>query len=203
MTSDIALASLRSAAAMVAALPSVRVRVRVDGRTLVEAARPPFPALMPHPVVPWCRFRNAVIDAHEQRLAGRHVSLLGVDSASETSIAYGVRPGEICRPGGLVRATLGNRWIHAVAVALPANALRSATTDWIPADDLLVRIAAHEDEALGVSILHVATDAGDHRHSAAAFDGLITALGRVAADELEAHLAPSAVWQVTPDPGLS
>ena len=54
-----------------------------------------------------------------------------------------------------------------------------------------------------MSILHVTTDAGDHRHSSAAFDGLITALGRVAADEIEAHLAPSAAWQVTPDPKLS
>ena len=149
MTSDSALASLRSAAAMVAALPSVRVRVRVDGRTLLEAVRPPFPPLAPHPVVPWCRFRNAVIDAHKERAAGRHVSLLGVDSASETRIAYGVRPGEICRPGGLVRTTIGSRWIHAVAVALPASALGSATDDWVPADDLLVRVAAVEDPHSG------------------------------------------------------
>lgn len=127
---------------------------------------------------------------------------MGVEGPVDPTISYCVGPGEVSRPGGLVRVTLNHRWIHAAAIASGPGPTPWSAEEWIAVGDLRVRVAAVEDEAVGVNILHVATDAGNLQHSAAAFDALVTALGRVVADEIESYLSPRDDWTAGLDPEL-
>src|SRR3546814_13464997 len=71
---------LRCTAAMVTTLPSVRARVRDEGRVVLEVSSSPHPA--EHRVVCPCGFRRSIADAHQRRLDGEQMALRGAPSGA-------------------------------------------------------------------------------------------------------------------------
>src|SRR3546814_16375696 len=73
--------SLRCTAARVTTLPSVRARVRDEGRVVPEVSSSPHPA--EHRVVCPCGFRRSIADAHQRRLDGEQLALRGAPSGAD------------------------------------------------------------------------------------------------------------------------
>lgn len=187
MLSDRSLGALRCAAAVVTAVPTVRVTVVGGERTILQVAKPPFEG-MEGPVMAACRFHGAVARAYAQHGAGHRLGLRGLGEGIEPSVHYGVRGGELATGPGLLRIDCGGRWLHLVAIAACGPDIDELLTERVAVGDFTVEVAGHVDAELGTTIAHVATDAGDDVRSFAAFDALISVMGRALVADAEAHL---------------
>lgn len=191
MLSDRSLGALRCAAAVVTAAPGVRVAVMGGERTVLQVATPPFDGLEGQ-VVAACRFHGAVARAYRQHEAGHRLGLSGLDETLQPAVRYGVRAGELASGPGLLRLDCGGRWLHLVALAACGPGIDEILSQRVDAGGFSVEVAGHVDEELGTTIAHVATHAGDDTRSAAAFDALISIMGRVLVSGTEAHLCSAA-----------
>ncbi|HEY9556148.1 MAG TPA: hypothetical protein VIR58_05405 [Acidimicrobiales bacterium] len=164
---------LRCTAAMVTTLPSVRARVRDEGRVVLEVSSSPHPA--EHRVVCPCGFRRSIADAHQRRLDGEQMALRGAPSGAP-SIEWGVAPGDLSLPGSMVRVAEGEDWLHVAAVAAPIELCNAA----LGGDDLLREVGLLSAPDLDVTLLHATTPAGEDAVSDEAIDVVQAALARVA-----------------------
>jgi len=191
MISDRALSAMRCAAAVCCAVPDVRLRIEGGGRTLLDVSRPPIVSESEHPVMPACAFRKAVAVAHHHRRIGDRLRFMGLDRECDPSVSYGVRPGiDAALTGGMLRVRHEERWLHLLPVVADPALVAEHVSERIDCDGFSVEVAVHVDEDLGVSILHVSTDVGDHEGSVAALDALTTVASRLSVAELEAYLSP-------------
>jgi hypothetical protein len=141
-----------------------------------------------------CAFRAAVVEAHRQRQVGRSLLLMGLETALDPSVSYGVRPStDQVLNGGMLRLLYDDRWLHLLALTGDADEIDARFVEPIDALGFEVGIAVHHDADLEVAILHVTTDVDDHDRSAAAIDALTTAAALQAIAEFEAHLSPGPV----------
>ena len=196
MLTDRALASMRCAAAVAHAVPSVRLRVAGGGRTLIEVSRPPGPDAgdegSPR-TMGTCAFRAAVVQAHEHRREGRLLHFTGLEAGLDPSVSYGVRPStDVVLTGGMLRLQHQARWLHLLPLTGDHDALDALVVEPYDGNGFEVGLAIHHDAELGVAILHVATEIGDHERSAAAIDALTSAAALQAIAEFESHLSPGA-----------
>jgi hypothetical protein len=186
--------ALRTGATLAYALPSVRLRIRCAERVVVEVRRPPFSDRSPDhpPVVASCAFRRAVASAHERWTAGERLSFLGLPPGLTPTIEVGLAVGERCLPGDLYRVRMGVDWLHLFATTMPVDRCKGAAgngvqvgpTEARDARPGRVRVGFHRDAATDVTLVHVASPAGEPRAAAKAVDALQGVLGRCLAAEL-------------------
>jgi hypothetical protein len=179
--SDRALAGLRCTAAAVAALPSMRARVRHGDQVVLEVRRQVDELVATHPVLPPCAFHRAVTSAHRLRRAGERLGFRGLPAGCEPAIEWGVGPGDVARDGAIVRVTSGGAWMHVAAVAVPVDVCRRAV---LAEDGGPPGMGFHADDDVEVTLLHLTTPMGDHVAAVEVIDALHAALARVAVAEL-------------------
>lgn len=180
---DETMVALRMGATLAHALPTVRLRIRAEGRVVLDVHRPPFPdGERATPAIPPCGFRRAVAAAHQRRAAGEELSFLGLPAGCAPAIDVGLAPGDRALPGDLYRVTLGADWLHVFATTLSADRCKAAD------DGALVRVGFHRDEATEITLVHVASPVGAIVLARRALDVLEGVYGRCAVAELEAHL---------------
>jgi hypothetical protein len=196
--SDRALTALRCAAAVLHCTSGVGLRLSHDGVPLFDISHPPFPDV-DHTVLPTCRFRAAVLRAHTQHSNGHHIAMCGLPAGIDPQLSYGVQPHDRVLPGGTLRLERDHMWLHVTALA------RSEPGDRVLGDHHHHahhgdpaghcdhgEIRTLSDEALDVSVVCIATAAGDTAGSTAALDCLSDLAALVAVAEIEAHLAIAA-----------
>jgi hypothetical protein len=92
---------LRRTATLVHAVPGLRVRLRHDGKALLEVLRPAHPVVAPSGrwVTP-CGFRTAVARALQAYRDGRTLAVLGLDAGVDPAVDVGAPNGRLL-PGGV------------------------------------------------------------------------------------------------------
>jgi hypothetical protein len=92
---------MRRAATLAHAVPGVRVRLRHDGRALLEVLRPAHPVVAPPGrwITP-CTFRQAVGRAVQAAREGRTLAVLGLEHGVDPAVDIGAPEGQLI--GGLV-----------------------------------------------------------------------------------------------------
>ena len=195
-----AMIALRTGATLAYALPSVRLRIRVDGGVVLDVQRPPFPEPpLPGapPVVPPCGFRRSVAAAHVRQQAGERLSFLGLPAGDAPAVDVGLAPGDRMMAGDVLRVTLGADWLHVFATTLPVDRCKEAAGDGVrtspgpcphdgpTVDPSLVRVGFHRDDATDITLVHVASPARSVVSARHALDTLEGVYGRCAVAELE------------------
>ena len=181
---DETMVALRMGATLAHALPTVRLRIRAEGRVVLDVHRPPFPdGERAVPSIPPCGFRRAVAAAHQRRAAGEELSFLGLPAGCAPAIDVGLPPGDRALPGDLYRVALGDDWLHVFATALSVERCKLAA-----GDGPVVRVGFHRDESTEIPLVHVASPVGAIVSARRALDVLEGVYGRCAVAELEAHL---------------
>ncbi|MGQ0616312.1 MAG: hypothetical protein ACT4PW_04890 [Acidimicrobiia bacterium] len=183
--SDQALAAMRSTAALVAALPMTRARVRTGSTTLFEVRRPPHDPYVGHPVLTPCGFHATIAAVHARRRAGDRTGLRGLPMGAEPCVLWASAPGDLVLPASMVRVSVEDRWWHVAAVTMRAPECRAAVwgDDGGPPD-----LGFHADEKLEITLVHTRAPIGDHGASRDAFAALEVAVARSAVRELVEYL---------------
>lgn len=189
MIDDATLTALRCAAAVCSAIPRVRLRIEAAHRTLAQVANPPFPERHDGHLVPACRFRATVAQAHADARAGRDGRALAwLDECPDATVAFELPCGGEALAPGLLRVDHDRRWLHLVALPTVGPGLDDLVAEPIAVRDHWVDVACHPDTALGTTIVHVSTDVDDRDRSRAAADALVEVMARATVHEVEAHL---------------
>lgn len=175
------MAAMRIAATLAHALPTLRVRLRHRGETLLHVLA--HPAGTTGPAISACAFRRAVAAAHEQSRHGGRVAFMGLPAGEEPAVDIGVRTGDAALPGGVYRVTLGGATIHGFATTLPVRRCRSVL-ERLPDTGHTVRL--HHDAATEVTFVHTVTPTAD---APAGADHLAPALEALLADEVAHELS--------------
>lgn len=176
------MSALRCAAALVHAVPHVRLRFRDAERVVLEVDRAPAADGRVVHANP-CRFRRAVCCAYARSLVGRPLRFLDLPGGAVPAIDVGVPSRGRVLPGGLVRLTMGPILVHVVAVALPEAACRNVLTDASePA------IGFHPDDDLQATLLYVGSRPDDACGARAAREMVETAVARCTVALIEDHL---------------
>ena len=173
------MATLRIAATLAHALPTLRVRIRHGERTLLEVAHPGDSS---GPAMGACAFRRAVACAHEQTKRGQRLAFMGFAEDMEPAIDIGVRPGDATLPGGIYRVAVGDEVIHGFATTLPARRCRELVAERSNVDR---PVRLHHDAATEVTFVHTV----DSRDAPVDMSHLEHLLGALWADEVVRELA--------------
>lgn len=195
-------AALRRAATLAHAVPTLRVRLRHDGRLLVDVAPQGAPVPVageasvaappggPHAVTP-CGFRAAVGRAWARHRAGERLAFGNLPVGIEPSVEIGVPPCGATFPGDIHRVPLPGRYLYVFATTYPIDRCR-ARADHHLSDIEAPRgswgVGLRHDEATEVTLAYAELDAA---HRAASEDRVL--------DLLEALLADLAVRQLLDD----
>lgn len=190
--SDQALDALRCTAAVLAAAPALRVRIRLGDEVLFEVRRLVVEEVSGHAILPACAFHTAVARAHRARKSGDRVAMAGVPAGGEPRIDWAVGADDLTLPGAMLRVAQGGDWWHVAPVAVPLPVALAALQDSPGDEHPGVTVAVRPDNDLGVTLLHSTTRAGDEAASARAVDALISAVGRVGVADLAARLGADA-----------
>lgn len=174
------LVGLRLAATVAHFLPSLRVRIRHQGTTLLEVARVPGG---PGPAISPCAFRAAVAKAHQQVQIGVRLAFMGLDHGVQPAVDIGVRTGDAVLPGGIYRVTVGDDTIHGFATTLSARSCRSAL---VSLPELGRPLRLHHDPATDVSFVHTSTPTAAAPPDAAHLEPV---MGALLVEEVERVLA--------------
>jgi len=168
--------AMRIAATLAHVLPTLRLRIRHDGETLLEVVA--HPAGVTGPAIDACAFRRAVACAHEHAKHGRRLAFLGVPADEEPGIDIGVRAGDQALPGGVYRVAVGGQTVHGFATTLPPRHCRQVL-EGLPDTGHVVRL--HHDAATEVTFVHTVTATADAPSDAV---HLASALEALLADEV-------------------
>src|SRR3546814_1953391 len=113
---------LRCTAAMVTTLPSVRARVRDEGRVVLEVSSSPHPA--EHRVVCPFGFRRSIAYSHQRRPTGEQTALRGAPSRAP-SIEWGVAPDDLSLPRSMVPLPEARSVEHTTELPAPIRSYSS------------------------------------------------------------------------------
>jgi hypothetical protein len=179
------LVPLRRAATVVHALPGVRLRLRVDGRTILSVARPPLPE---GPAVTPCAFRASVARAHLQLREGHRLQFLGMAEGATPGIEVGTRPGDAVHPGPIYEVAVAGGVVLAFATTLGPRACREAFGELGELGAIgEPELRLHHDAATDVTLVHVV--GGDGATTDAHRLILESLLARCAAEEVASELS--------------
>jgi len=182
--SESGMSALRCAAALVHAVPHVRLRFREGERVVLDVARARVDdegALHASP----CQFRRAVCCAYARALVGRPLRFLDLPGGAVPAIDIGVPSCGAVLPGGVVRVVMGPVLVHVVAVALPEAACRAVLAE-VGGD---ADIGFHADDDLQATLLYAGSRPGDACRARAAREAVERAAAHCTIALIEDHLA--------------
>ncbi len=152
---DNAFAALRVAATLVHALPGLRGRVRLGGRTLCDVTWDDMPT-SPMVVSP-CGFRTAIAKAHRQRQAGEEVRFLHLSADANPAVDIGVPVLGRTYRGGIYAVPLGDRFLCAFATTLNPDVCHEELEDLVgglePPDGMW-GLGIRGDSGTQITLLH-------------------------------------------------
>lgn len=159
--------ALRTAATLTHGLPTLRARVRLGDRVLLEIVPPDdegnvVGASGDSPVMTPCAFRCAVGEAYRRHLGGEHLLFLGLPPASDPAIDIATLRSGAARPGGLYRVPLGDRSVWAFATTFPPVPGHELALDLIEqatAHQRVAYVGIHPDPVTEISLAWVETTA--------------------------------------------
>lgn len=160
---------MRVAATLAHALPTVRVRIRHDDRTLLEV---PHPGEVDGPAVGACAFRRAVACAHEQTKSGLRVGFMGLAGGADPAVDIGVRSGDAALPGGIYRVAVGAETIHGFVTTLPLRKCRQI----VRALQCDPPVRLHHDAATEATLVHTVLPSNDAPDDAGHLEVVLEAL---------------------------
>lgn len=180
MMTETAFASLRMAATLAMAVPTVRVRLSSPDRELLEVSWLPgdLPAGVVH--VPPCGFRRSIACARARRGDG-HVAFFGLGPNTDPVVRIVVSPGDRSLPGDIYQVRIEGGWRHVVPSLLSGH--RAARL----LQDIPLALRFHEDQATGVTLVEART--ADRTRPVG--DALLAARSRLVVEELLDELATS------------
>jgi hypothetical protein len=141
------LVALRRTAALVHAVPGLSARLRHEGATLVEVARPDGtePAAGRRHLSP-CAFRVAVGRALDATRRGRAISVLGLTPGCDPAIDVAARRGAMLLPGGIVEIPAAG----AIELAFVTTLAADEVCELHEHDD---EVRAHPDPVLATTLV--------------------------------------------------
>jgi hypothetical protein len=165
--------SMRVAATLAHALPTIRLRIRSGDETLLEVAHPTDAA---GGAVGPCSFRHAVACAYEQTKRGLRIGFKGVADGDDPAVDIALRRGDALLPGGIYRIVVGDQTIHGFATTLQPRQCRSLLR---PLPDAAHVVHLHHDAATEITFVHTVTPTdtapADASHLTPALEALIAA----------------------------
>lgn len=170
--------AMRVAATLAHGLPTIRVRIRHEDRTLLEVANPSEAGA----AVGACAFRRAVACAHEQTKRGLRIGFMGLPEGADPAVDVGVRRGDAVLPGGIYRVAMRDDVVHGFVTTLPPRQCRPIIES-LP-DDRVIRL--HYDAATEATLVHTVLPRGEARDHGVHLEPLLAAL---VADEVLHELA--------------
>ncbi|MGH8975888.1 MAG: hypothetical protein ACRD0C_22100 [Acidimicrobiia bacterium] len=192
MISQAAFDSLRMAATLALAVPSLALRISspmrstgLPGRPLVEVSWVPrrTPAGVQH--LPPCMFRRCMGCAHHRRLAGEPVTLLGLPDGVDPAVEVLVSPGDRRLPSGIYQVQVEGAWrVVLPTLVPPARCTELLTPEW---SDL----GFHGDPLLGVTLVTLHRPAAQGPVVGEAAERMVEAQSRLLVDELIGSLEPA------------
>jgi hypothetical protein len=171
---------LRAAAALLVAVPELRVRFRDGERFLAEIGTGPVDPVA-GPQIRSSIFRADVVRLHQGRRPGAHPSLSA--SGPAPAIDYAL-PGGRVLPGGILRVRRNRIW-HQVAAVTFGPDTWAAVAEGLDLTGLLVRT----DAELDVTLVGADTATEDRHRTWQVLDRLEAVLARCTVTDLEARLA--------------
>lgn len=178
MVSRTAMESLRMAATLALAVPTLRVRVTWPARPPLEVAWMPreLPAGWHH-IVP-CAFRRSIACASAQLAAGRSVTLWGATPESDPGVEV-IGPGEAPTiPPDIHQVRVEGGWRAVFPTLLPVAACaRNLGAGW-PA------LGFHADTLTGVTLVHGRRSDGQGPFAGHCAEQLVEARARLLVAEL-------------------
>ncbi len=185
MISPAAFDSLRMAATLALAVPSLGVRISSPSGHRIEVSW--FPRQSPAGVqqLPPCVFRRAIACAHHRRQAGEPVTFPGLPVGGEPTVEMLVAPGDRRLPSGIYQVRVEQRWrIVFPCLVAPARAAQLLSGEWPD-------FGLHADPLTGVTLVTVHRTDGQGPVAGEAADRIIDAQARLLVDELLTSLAPA------------
>jgi hypothetical protein len=177
---DDPLVPLRAAAALLVAVPELRVRFRDGERFLAEVGTGPVNPVA-GPQIRSSVFRADVVRMHQGRRPGAEPRLS--PDGPIPAIDYAL-PGGRVLPGGILRVRRDQTWHQAAAVTFGPQPFASAVGG-LDLADLVVR----PDVDLDVTVVTADTAAVDRHRTWQVLDRLEAVVARCAVADLEARLA--------------
>jgi hypothetical protein len=181
MTSQAAFDSLRMAATLALAVPSLAVRITAPMHPCIEVSWFPRPSPAGVRQLPPCLFRRCVGCAHHRRQAGEPVTFLGLPDGMDPQVELLVAPGDRRLPSGIYQVRVKDGWRVVVPCLVPPpRAAELLAGEW---PDL----GLHPDPLTGVTLVtqHRSADQGPVAGEAA--DRIVAAQARLLVDELLAE----------------
>jgi hypothetical protein len=193
MVSQGAFDSLRMAATLALAVPTVGVRILAPSGPVLDVSwmpRPGGPPRVPH-MAP-CLFRRCIACAHHRRAAGHTVALWGLPVGVDPVVEVLIAPGDRKLPSGIYQVRVEGGWRVVFPCLLPpshcAQALAGAETlagDW-------PQLAFHADPLTGVTLVSCHRTEEEGPAAGQAAEHLLDAQARVLVAELLDGLTSSA-----------
>ncbi len=147
MVSEAALNSLRMAATLALAVPTLGVRISSPTRPLLDVSWIPrsLPGRVPH-MAP-CLFRRSVACAQHRQAAGQLVTLWGLPTGIDPVVEVLIAPGDRKLPSGIYQVRVDGGWRVVFPSLLPASRGAEALDgDW-------PELCFHEDPLTGVTLV--------------------------------------------------
>ena len=185
MISQAAFDSLRMAATLALAVPSLGVRVSSPMRPLVEVSWMPrgMPVGVRH-MAP-CLFRRCIACAHHRRAAGEAVSVWGLPSGIDPSVEVLVGPGDRRLPSGIYQTKVEGGWRVVFPCLLPAGRCSQALAEEWP------ELSFQADPLLGVTLVSCRRTDAEGPAAGRQAERIVDAQARLLVHELLDGLTPA------------
>lgn len=186
MVSQAAFDSLRMAATLALAVPSVGVRISSSSGPVVEVSWLPGGLAGGVPHMAPCLFRRSIGCAHHRRAAGQPVAVWGLPAGIDPVVEVLIAPGDRKLPSGIYQVRVDGGWRVVFPCLLPAS--RCAETlagDW-------PELAFHADPLTGVTLVSCRRSEPDGPVTGRQVERLVDARARLLVTELLDGLTPAA-----------
>jgi hypothetical protein len=159
------LAALRRSATLAHSLPQVALRLRGDGRTLIDVCRPPG-APEGGRWIPPCAFRAAIGEAHARSGSGSRFGCLGLPCGVDPAVDVGVAGTTVLHPGGIIGCDVAEERVVVFATLLDEARTRALVHERVLASELppdgprclpggVRRVGIRHDPVTEVSLVYV------------------------------------------------
>lgn len=184
MFTQTAFDSMRMAATLTLAVPSLGARVSFPSGPAVEVCWIPRPVPPGVRHMPPCMFRRFVACAHHRRAAGQTVAMWGQPPGVEPLVEVLIAPGDRKLPSGIYQVQVDGGWRVVFPCVLTAPQCDEALAgDW-PELDL------HADPLTGVTLVSYARTLLEGPAAGRAVERLLDARARLLVAELLDGLTP-------------
>ena len=181
MLSDSAFETLRMAATVAVALPTVRVLISSGDRLLVEVSWDPGSGDPDAVHLRPCAFRSAVACGQSRRDMGYAIGFSRLDPGDHHVVDIVPTGFDRRLPGGIYQVSAQGGWRLAFPSLLPSDHCRSVLRQ---RGGRLPTLGFHHDEAMGVTLVHARTAGGGVAPAPELIDAVVTARAILLAEEL-------------------